>query len=415
MFRKLTLTMLLALFGLATNLDAQTIVDWSGNIGTKTYYSGTTTVTLTGDANLNRVVTVKSGAKLIINGNGHTIKRTYAGAYFDVQGTGTDSGNQTTLVIKGTSTSQMVLDGGAVFNTACDARSGFKSGIKASHAMIYCSGSLQMEYVDLQNCHYTTSNGTDDRGSGIILHDATAGSHTVRESTLTNVVIKGCLGYTGSAVNISSINYCAKLTMTNCEISKCKTSTEGGMIRTIGSVATNITISGGKIANNASVQNGGAIFFNAGGTAGGTTAPTQFTIKDGTEICHNTAVNQGGAILNSSVMDLQSAKIHHNTAADGGGIYLTTYGNTGILNVPWQVKVSQNVSIYNNTATNHGGGLYLSVSHSRQIKPMTGDGSTAKFKLELDGGQVYGNTATTGGAVFLYDTAPKVVKNSDNN
>ena len=68
MFKKLKFLMLLALFGLAVNVDGQALEDWYGPVSGKTYNSNTT-VNLTGDVTLNGKIII-DGVTLTINSNG---------------------------------------------------------------------------------------------------------------------------------------------------------------------------------------------------------------------------------------------------------------------------------------------------------------------------------------------------------
>jgi uncharacterized repeat protein (TIGR02543 family) len=171
----------------------------------------------------------------------------------------------------------------------------------------------------------------------------------------------------------------------------------GGAVYNKGSV----TMSGGKITNNRSTFDGGAVYLNAG---------SSLTLTDG-EISDNGGGRNGGAVFSKGNVTLSGdaskrGSLKNNLATgDGGAAYLAsgsftlTAGevsgnravNGGAVYVSAGVSVEMTTGeIKSNTATGDGGAFYLAAG--------SGD---AKATLSLSGGEVSGNSASgSGGAVY---------------
>lgn len=88
-------------------------------------------------------------------------------------------------------------------------------------------------------------------------------------------------------------------------------------------------------------------------------------------IINNTALRSGGGIRidDNGAIQLESCIIQYNNANNGGGIYYSSksYNNTGVCTNNYHnfsqlltfVTVTRNCDISNNTATEHGGGLFI--------------------------------------------------------
>lgn len=120
-------------------------------------------------------------------------------------------------------------------------------------------------------------------------------------------------------------------------------------------------------------------------------------------ISHNTAGRDGGvsyAGSNSGMFLMyENSMLSYNTATDGGAIYCDEYsfqlhdnskicfnraidGDGGAIYLGWSVylcKISDNASIFGNTATSHGGGIYVDDD------------------LIFESGLIYGNSAEQSG------------------
>lgn len=174
------------------------------------------------------------------------------------------------------------------------------------------------------------------------------------------------------------------------------------------------------IADGVSTMNAGSkIYSNQASFGGGVSVNSgTFTMNTDSEIYSNRAANYGGGVYVLRQYDAMSqtgsfgtflfngGSIEQNNASIGGGIYVS-----GI------VEMSGG-NIYNNTATTSGGGVY--VHHFYDGLHLNGlftlyDGSIEKNKAPLGGGvYVYGifemvngvikgNTATSGGGVYVSD------------
>jgi len=155
--------------------------------------------------------------------------------------------------------------------------------------------------------------------------------------------------------------------------------------------------------------NGGEITHNIATSGGGVASMDKNFYMNGGEISHNKAgeaVNKindcgGGVYISNSGFYMTGGKITENFAAyGGGGVYST---NNGDVNIEGGVisnnKAGRGGGIYDlsainmsggeisgNTATIHGGGVYI---NSYDVSSVS--------KFTMTGGMISGNTATTGG------------------
>lgn len=164
-----------------------------------------------------------------------------------------------------------------------------------------------------------------------------------------------------------------------------------------------ITMYGGEISGNTSLQHGGGIYSNKSGTTiniyGGTIkdnetktdgggvyiANTQFTLSGDAIITGNKAPNgNGGGVcyygnyFGDSMTVSDTVKIEENSAVNGGGIYV--YNKT--LNLKGGT-IGGSTTMEANEATNNGGGVYTKGTFN-----MSGNA------------QITGNNASTGGGVY---------------
>lgn len=324
-----------------------------------------------------------------------------------------------------------IIDGGAVFPTAGDARSLYveEAGGFTNHGgdgvLIYATGgALVMKNTILQNNYHFGG------ASGINAYNT---ADTYPEFNLENVTIQGCWAQHGSGVYISGADQHGTQAdgaiLKNVTIQKCyatgnPTSQDpgGGTIRTNGGGRTRLTIDGGEICYNRSGNPstggyGGGVYWNACGKP-----ETRITLKNNVKIHHNDALppnaaattkSWAGGIMIESRMTIESAEIYNNGAKLGGGIYMCSYGGSAAEfdGIGFDLTVSEGVKIYNNYATEIGGGAYLAINKSPDLGyDPDGNAVDAVFKFTLDGGEVSGNHAPLGGGVAIMDKAPKKVK-----
>ena len=172
---------------------------------------------------------------------------------------------------------------------------------------------------------------------------------------------------------------------------------DGGAIKSLES----LTIVNSIISGNTASSDGGGIYVNTSG---------KFTMT-GTTVSNNTAIDGGGLYLEvAGGISITNSTISGNTATSGkgGGAYIST--NLGPN--PTAKNVITNTTIVGNRATGNGGGLYLapdgrdiSVINSTIIGNTAGGIgggiSMASGGLLLKGGILSGNTADSGGGIFV--------------
>ncbi len=108
----------------------------------------------------------------------------------------------------------------------------------------------------------------------------------------------------------------------------------------------------------------------------------QISIIDGS-IYNNTATESGGGVCSNGMFNMNGGNIYGNTAANGGGVYM--YGTKKRFTM-------NNGNIYGNTATKNGGGVYI----SNGTFIMTGGTIGSEITDQ-------GNTAASGAGVYLLD------------
>jgi pilin isopeptide linkage protein len=238
-------------------------------------------------------------------------------------------------------------------------------------------------------------NNTGGNGGGIYEYASLA-------LVITGGSITGNKGSSGGGICVESSEW---LSIRNADISSnTATNSGGGMYTT--SLTNTIDIADSTFTNNTSNKDGGGIHTystiaikevnvtdnsatsNGGGISlwGG-----QLTMEEST-IAQNTAGQNGGGIWSMSIgkeesnissVNIISGDIFDNKAIDGGGVYNASYST---YNYPVYFN-AEGGSIYNNTAQNNGGGVYL--------------GSTVQADFEGDT-SLYGNTAAVdGGAIWI--------------
>ena len=289
--------------------------------------------------------------------------------------------------------SNMLIDGGTTYNTTYNAASGYNSE-GPTGCMIEAFGQ-----VTIQNC-------TLQRGNGRCIYAHNDGT-TKRNFVLTDVLIRAFKEGAGSAIFFRSGDW-HNATLTRVEISGCYAVDDsyGGTIRENGGTKTNLTVVDCNIHDN-TAKCGGGIYWNAGGHA-----DAKLVVKGNTKIYNNTATLNGGGIYCEARMDVQgNVQIYNNNAQYGGGIYFRSYfgGDANYDGQGFNVKVTDNVKIYNNSATRYGGGMCLRILNSPDV------GFTANhtaisttYSLTVDSnGAIYQNHAPQGGGVAILDLASK--------
>jgi CSLREA domain-containing protein len=156
------------------------------------------------------------------------------------------------------------------------------------------------------------------------------------------------------------------------------------------SITSNITIDALAVAN-VSVSGGGAVRVFDIQAVGATVVMTGFRVTGGN------SNGQGGGIQNIGNLTLNNMVVQANTAGQlGGGIYTTGVGNRLTIN---------GGSILGNNGQSFGGGIYGDSGGIINLTNVTVSGNFASFgggiraggsTLNINGGSVTGNTATSG-------------------
>jgi predicted outer membrane repeat protein len=161
----------------------------------------------------------------------------------------------------------------------------------------------------------------------------------------------------------------------------------------------NLTVTDATFSGNSATYAGGAIYTNE--AAGNTTVT-------GSTFTKNKAGDIGGAIYNFFNIEVSDSRFNLNQATNGGAIFNNALGGDGLTGV----------TMYGNSATQDGGGIYtsgcsltLANSHISDNHAGNDGGGIYQNSLEaypdgltLTGTSVQGNSAENGGGIYSYDT-----------
>lgn len=193
------------------------------------------------------------------------------------------------------------------------------------------------------------------------------------------------------------------------------------------STNSSVEMNGGTVSNNTTVGNGGGIYayratadLNAGTITGNTAAHAAGVFcngstlnLDGVDITKNTASANGGGLKTARVklsngtyqvsnVTFTAGKISENTATLGGGFLAEGLGSSVIMT---------GGAVTNNKGTNQCGGMYISTGITFKMEGGTISSNKApknaglclyRAKATLTGGEITGNTSSTGDAGGLY-------------
>ena len=445
MFKKLKFVMLLAVMALngktwaidgnadLTNISGQTI---NGST-----LSANRTWTLAGDNYMSGYI--------VLNGKTLTIK-IGSEATGDCKLTNTATSNLAglfvtgsgRLIIEGDASHQIIIDGGAVWeeytstnehlkNIQQYCRNANNTGKNLKNALIHCTGgSFSLSYTTIQNACVT-----DYKGGAICAESSNAAI------TVTNSILKDCQAKGGGgAMYIVTGTYNANgIVFTNSTIEGCTTYDESGVFRTNGSSNSNLTFTGCHFERCYSANVGGVAHWNVN---------ESYTLTfENCTFVGNIAHDSGGALFNEGNMDVKSCTFTENRALGtgdngmGGAIYTQSYsklaaGATRVCTLTLDAdcvleenyaryggglamnvkkcdydinKLTMNVNvegatISGNTATEKGGGIYIS-------KPTTSTRYVANFSMTS--GKIYGNEAKYGAGLFTSGKVTSSIEGGD--
>ena len=333
----------------------------------------------------------------------------------DVWTEGTKEDAEAVTIVGGMITGGHAEQGGAIYSTGTlevyniDFVNNNVTGEKAMGGAIYCTTNAKLNvyasnFVANSSAYqggaiYVTSNAdvytvTDTNfignyvsnssyGGGAIYNTAANGEYT-RVSFIGNYSCKaGAIAlHSGSEITINSMvaenNRAVLHTYVDSETQEEKSNNGIGGVFYINSSTLNLTEDSDEIViRNNTAELGGAIYVEIN-------KDVPVVNISGADFINNTA-NLGGAIYAAgSSVNIHGGSFSGNTATKehGGAIYAST-----ISQQITEVVIADNCTFTNNTATSHGGAVYL--THSSKI------GST----LVMTGGSFIGNTSASGGAV----------------
>ena len=280
------------------------------------------------------------------------------------------------------------------------------------------------------------------------------------QSLLSNCTIESCKARDGGAITAkggSSIN------LTNCIVKGNSADYNGGAIAALadGSTGSTLIITGGTIGGDSAMEANKAIFDTNSSMGGGIYVGTNgtLTIKNAHVIGNTSMAKGGGIYFTGSTFTLENSTISNNSAKEGGGVYII-YGtkvtmtastinncqaseNGGAIYISaWEVEL-KGCTLTGNSA-NKGGGIYTHTDSNRTSKiiitggTIGGDSATEANKatgsdskgggIYLDkentlilqnyrannteqGAKIIGNTATSGGGVYVEDYTAGFIMN----
>ena len=416
---------------------------------TATTISSDRTINLDGNVTVKGIISI-TGGTLTINANGaaRTIKAgTSIAQIFYVSGAGK-------LVIKGESNSKrVIIDGGAVFNSAGINNSkghpfdttAYKpfhdltdfpetnvgetdtykdpenSGWRVNEAIQVNNGSLHLEYVTIQNVHGHDSN----TAGGIYVTGENTGE--TRKTMVKNCIIQYCASKSGAAmhVNLGNVKGGHSADPEKCRVDVIDTKfrycyswgdkgDEGGTLRTNGGCVCNIYLTRVTIENNYSHGAAGAVYWNGGGHA------NTCLYFNGCTIRNNVALTRGGAMMletsyrfvpDGAVTTISNNRVR-NADGYGGAIVVTSYGG-GVLTeasdhqYTFNYDLTDKVQITGNTA-GEGGGIAFRFQDYKLNDDWNNNNNSnyqVTTNINFNGAVISNNTATSGvgGGVRLYN------------
>ena len=283
-------------------------------------------------------------------------------------------------------------------------------------------------------------------GSIIFYHDTRVDNVSINKISINRSQAKneGSAIYWGSCIT-------PNLTISNSWVQNCDFEKDssgkyvsyypGGTIRTTGSTTIAMSLENCVITNNHSSFNGGGFYFNANNNNRIDMSNKAFLEKCNADIknclfAYNTTVRDGGGVYCESNMTVEGSVFCYNTARRGGGIAQQVYNNSGRMIVSGEVTdltLDPNTKVYGNKAVcwtgdthtmftpdsetesyrniynelmgrgGYGGGISLLCNATDSIDN-TDTSIPYSVTFQLNGAQVYNNTAATHGGGISYVT-----------
>ncbi|WP_089938421.1 CSLREA domain-containing protein [Candidatus Entotheonella palauensis] len=207
------------------------------------------------------------------------------------------------------------------------------------------------------------------------------------------------------------------LSLVNCAVRACTSAGDGGAIRNF---TGSLTLRTCEVSDNAT-QNNGAAIFNGGGAAGGTLTLIESTITRNTSntnaggvynnsgsdpciflnsmISENMSLFDGGGVVNfSGAIEVINSTVNNNMAERGGGGGIDNEGKLSITNS----TIINNDAIFGSGVNNHDSGITVLTDNSMVINNtalLRGGGIDNAGTLSLTTSTVSNNTAGEGGGI----------------
>ncbi len=386
----ITLTQHVNLLGpIAINVDV-TIVPSKGS-SRNIIYKGSGETDTDGSP-VNSMFRVRTGAKLTIKGNNND-ERVYlcGGEYANWTNPPADETKLTA--------------------TSLTPKAAFKS---LDHGAIYSIGTLVLELVSIRDVYNGGSSGGSYGGAITIANNASSGP-----TTLSGVQIYRCVAPTGAAIFMVGADVVVDAEKTKVSLLKknttgtvngvantsvvketliynCKTTSGSGMIRTNGHTDASLYMDGAIIRYCYSSSYGGAIHWNAAGTA------NTICQMRGCHFHNNVANGSGGALFMESSFEFltdnttgNKTRFQYNDSTSyGGGVCVNSYSGGAHGVTDYEYIFGNNVMFRRNNG-NHGGGLAFTFKQGT-----IANGSTVTVKI--DGAEFTENVSKRyGGGIYL--------------
>ena len=244
------------------------------------------------------------------------------------------------------------------------------------------------------------------------------GCYVTNQATISGATISNCKAVNEGSAIFWSTCIVKSMSLKSSTFENCSftgTSTDaGGTVKTTGKSTMVLSVDGCIFRNNTTHHNGGGLYWNANRNLEGVVCSA--TVND----ClfdTNTAAIYGGGIYVESDITITKCDIKNNTAGQlGGGIAQQVYNNPGARMLDEggvsELKLDPNTWVHNNTATN-GGGISIRANETGSITD--GEPIAYTVRFELNGAAVYQNTASNngGGIYFIAETSSDPLKQAE--
>lgn len=326
------------------------------------------------------------------------------------------------LIIRGKDdTHRIILDGGTSGST--------EKGTNTE--MIGSAGTLEMQYVTVQNNHNTK---TDNSYGAIKINPGWTDNQKLGTTTVQNCSFINCSALMGSVLFTENKKDClanAANNPTSCAIlfedvliDGCSTTKGdgapssdpsqdtdpgagwGGILRFRGGWVGNLTLKGVEIKNCYSPYGCAGVFWNAMGDKNNVNRRPILTV-DGCKFHDNKSDRSGGAMRIETFCQFtgNQTEIYNNTAGImGGGIHMYGYAGGNLGKFDFQYNLTDKLYVHDNTAQ-YGGGLGFQLTTGCQLD------AGSSFNLHFNGARFDNNRAIVKGGAVYFENLSDPAKN----